>query len=630
MIVPNRTLPPSSRHLLLATEIVIEGLLHHSGYQKPVLPYGRHSHLLGLVKHVLSIPKVLAISLIMASFLWAGDEPTNVRVATPFLASTSIEVAWIDNCDDETGYELQVRPEGEDWFTVVVSPANSTLLSLRGGSPGSTLSFRVRALRPEEDSGWTESPDVTLPSGFAIEAGRFIGGTVGTPLTSPLLTVYTLEGEGNASSFEVSDLPDGFVFDASSGTFSGSPLAPGIYRPMISATDGNTVATTFITLRVKPATAGPEALSPLPSLLFLSPPVAPIRYDLAPHFHDPDTSTAIRFQTNLGTIDSILYPEACPAHVENLLNYINRGDYDGAIFHRSAITATSGVAVVQAGLMKLDAEENFTRIITDPSVVDEPALSNLNGTLAMAKTGAPDSGSSQVYFNTIDNLNLDGPQSNGGYTVFGRVTTESLPVIADISALPRGTYTASIDSLPQTLSDWPTTTVPEDSIPAPAELVQITEATQLENLLSYRLGPDGDSSLVSSSLTDTELILAPVPGATGTTSITIEVEDLDGTVLPDLISYCVLDLDFHPLLSPAGHPAVTFRHEKTPAALSYEVQSSLDGQQWSTVWRTEEGTASPAVIDQSDLGSAWQLTIEDSAITAPAAGVALVRIAVTK
>ena len=566
----------------------------------------------------------------MTGFLWAGDDPTDVRVATPFLASTSIEVAWSDNCDDETGYELQVRPEGQDWFTVAVSPANSTLLSLRGGSPGSTLSFRVRALRPEEDSGWTESPDVTLPSGFAIEAGRFIGGTVGTPLTSPLLTVYTLEGEGNASSFEVSDLPDGFVFDASIGTFSGSPLAPGIYRPMISATDGNTVATTFITLRVKPATAGPEELSPLPSFLFLSPSIAPIRYDLAPHFHDPDTSTAIRFQTNLGTIDSILYPEACPAHVENLLNYINRGDYDGAIFHRSAITATSGVAVVQAGLMKLDAEENFTRIVTDPSVVDEPALSNLTGTLAMAKTGAPDSGSSQVYFNTIDNLNLDGPQSNGGYTVFGRVTTESLPVIADISALPRGTYTASIDSLPQTLSDWPTTVVPEDSIPAPAELVQITEATQLENLLSYRLGPEGDSSLVSSSLTDTELTLAPVPGATGITSITIEVQDLDGTILPALISYCVLDLDFRPLLSPAGHPAVTFRHEKTPAALSYEVQSSLDGQQWSTVWRTEEGTASPAVIDQSDLGSAWQLTIEDSAITAPAAGVALVRIAVTK
>ena len=566
----------------------------------------------------------------MAGFLRAGDDPTDVRVATPFLASTSIEVAWSDNCDDETGYELQVRPEGQDWFTVAVSPANSTLLSLRGGSPGSTLSFRIRALRDEEDSGWTESPDVTLPSGFAIEAGRFIGGTVGAPLTSPLLTVYTLEGEGNASSFEVSDLPEGFVFDASIGTFSGSPIAPGIYRPMISATDGTTVATTFITLRVKPATAGPEELSPLPSFLFLSPPIAPIRHDLAPHFHDPDTSTAIRFQTNLGTIDSLLYPEACPAHVENLLNYINRGDYDGAIFHRSAITATSGVNVVQAGLMKLDAEENFTRIVTDPSVVDEPALSNLTGTLAMAKTGAPDSGSSQVYFNTIDNLNLDGPQSNGGYTVFGRVTTESLSVIADISALPRGTYTASIDSLPQTLSDWPTTVVPEDSIPAPAELVQITEATQLEDLLSYRLGPDGDSSLVSSSLTDTELTLAPVPGATGTTSITIEVEDLDGTILPALISYCVLDLDFRPLLSPAGHPAVTFRHEKTPAALSYEVQSSLDGQQWSTVWRTEEGIASPAVIAQSDLGSAWQLTVEDSAITSPATGVALLRIAVAK
>ena len=592
---------------------------------------GLRSHLLSIVKGVSPTAKIITLSLALAILLRAGDEPTNVRAATPSNPlTTSIEISWVDNCDDETGYEVQFRTRTQDWTTITISPANSTLLSLRGGSPGSILSFRLRAQRPKINSSWTESPDITLTSGFAIEAGRFVGGTTGKPLRSPSLTVFDTEGIGTASSFEVTDLPEGFVFDSSSGTFSGTPLSPGVYRPMISATDGNTTVTTFVTLRVRPALAGPEEILPVAGFLFLSPPIAPIRYDLAPHFHDPDTSTAIRFQTNLGTIDSILYPEACPAHVENLLNYINRGDYNGAIFHRSAITATSGVAVVQAGLMKLDEEENFTRIVTDPSVVDEPALSNLTGTLAMAKTGAPDSGSSQVYFNTIDNLNLDGPQSNGGYTVFGRVTTESLPVIADISALPRGTYTASIDSLPQTLSDWPTTAVPEDSIPAPTELVQITEATQLEDILSYRLGPDGDSSLVSSSLTNTELTLAPVPGATGTTSITIEVQDLDGTILPALISYCVLDLDFRPLLSPAGHPAVTFRHEKIPAALSYEVQSSLDGQQWSTVWRTEEGITNPAVISQSDLGSAWQLTVEDSAITSPATEVALLRIAVTK
>ena len=582
------------------------------------------------MKGVLTIPKIVALSLIVASLLRAGDEPTNIRAATPFLASTSVEITWIDNCDDETGYELQYRTGTQDWTTIAISPANSTLLSLRGGGPGSTLNFRLRAQRPEVNSDWTESPDVTLPSGFAIEAGRFVGGTTGEPVTSPSLTVFNTEGIGTASSFGVTDLPEGFVFDSSRGTFSGTPLAPGVYRTVISATDGNTTASTFLTMRIKPAPAGPEEILPVPGFLFLSPPSGPIPYDLAPHFRDPDTSTAIRFQTNLGTIDSILYPEACPAHVENLLNYIGRGDYDGAIFHRSAVPATSGVAVVQAGLMKLDTEENFTRIVTDPTVVDEPALSNLTGTLAMAKTSAANSGSSQVYFNTIDNLNLDGPQSNGGYTVFGRATTGSLPVIADISALPRGSYTANIDNLPQTLSDWPTTTTPEESVPSPGELVQIIEATQIEELLSYRLGANPTPSLVSGSIVDSELTLNPVSGATGTTTVPIEVTDLDGTTLMVPVSYCVLDLEFRPLLSPGGHPAVTFRHEKNPANLSYEVQSSLDGRQWSSVWRTEESTTSPAVIARSDLGDAWQLTVEDSAITSPATGAALLRIAVTK
>ena len=126
------------------------------------------------------------------------------------------------------------------------------------------------------------------------------------------------------------------------------------------------------------------------------------------------------------------------------------------------------------------------------------------------------------------------------------------------------------------------------------------------------------------------LTLNPVSGATGTTTVPIEVTDLDGTTLMVPVSYCVLDLEFRPLLSPGGHPAVTFRHEKNPADLSYEVQTSLDGRQWSSVWRTEESTTSPAVIARSDLGDAWQLTVEDSAITSPATGAALLRIAVTK
>ncbi|MCH2065553.1 MAG: peptidylprolyl isomerase, partial [Roseibacillus sp.] len=376
--------------------------------------------------------------------------------------------------------------------------------------------------------------------------------------------------------------------------------------------------------------SGPGEQSPVPDFLFLASPSGKIRHDLAPHFRDPDTTTAIRFETTLGDVDSILYPEACPAHVENLLNYIDRGDYDGVIFHRSATLASSGVAVVQAGLMKPDGSGDYTRVVTDPNVVDEPGLSNLTGTLAMAKTSWPNSGSSQVYFNTIDNTNLDGTQANGGYTVFGRATSGSLPVLADMHARPRGNYTVTVDGLEQAINDWPTTVEPEGNTPTTGELVQVIQARRIEELLSYRLDSVSNPSLVTASLDGTELTLDPVPGATGTSTLTIEVSDLDGNVLPVGLSYCVLNLEFRSGLSVNHHPTATFRHEKEPGNLSYEVQSSLDGQNWTTFWKTGDGPKATPVIASNDLGSAWQVTVEDTSITSPATRSALLRIVVSK
>ncbi|MEE3179746.1 MAG: hypothetical protein VX317_08690, partial [Verrucomicrobiota bacterium] len=132
------------------------------------------------------------------------------------------------------------------------------------------------------------------------------------------------------------------------------------------------------------------------------------------------------------------------------------------------------------------------------------------------------------------------------------------------------------------------------------------------------------------SLNGTELTLNPIPGATGTSTLTVEVSDLDGTILPVELSYCVLDLDFRPGLSANGHPTITFQHEKEPANLSYEVQSSLDGQNWTTYWETGDGTMAAPVIAINDLGNTWQLTVEDTSITSPATRTALLRIVVSK
>ena len=566
-----------------------------------------------------------------SGLLHAEGEPTNFRATTPFLSGRVVELAWEDNCDDEVHYAIQVLPEGGEWVDVGTSPPNSTLFFLQGGGANITASFRVRAVRPENSSEWTSPIELTLPADLAIEAGRFVGGTVGEPLAGPALDIFTNPPGGSADSFAVNDLPEGWEFDTTTGVITGTPSAPGVYRPIVSATDGTNTVSTFVTFRVKPSPSGPVEETPVPDFLLLSPGSGEtVVHDLAPHFRDPDTSTAIRLETNLGDINAILYPEACPAHVENLLNYIDRGDYDGVVFHRSAVIATSGVDVVQAGLMKPDGNGAYTRVEIDARVVDEPAFSNLTGTLAMAKTNSPNSGSTQVYFNTIDNITLDGPQLNGGYTVFGRATAGSLPVLADMHARPRGNYSLTLDGIAQTFNDLPTLAAPEGAVPTIEELHRVILARRINEVVSYRIESTSNPELALVSINGSELRINPVPGRTGNTTIGLQVRDLDDTILEVEVLCWVLDLEFTPGLSAGGHPTATFRYETQPPGLAYEVESSLNGESWTSIWRSADGLATAPVIGNENFGSFRRLTIEDASITSPPSHTAFLRIVVTK
>src|SRR4051812_15974596 len=123
----------------------------------------------------------------------------------------------------------------------------------------------------------------------------------------------------------------------------------------------------------------------------------------------------VRFQTDLGNIDVVLFPEVAPQTVANFLNYVNRHDYDGSFMHRSVPNF-----VIQGGGFKF-VNNHQQAIPTDPPVVNEFHVSNTRGTLAMAKLGSsPDSATSQWFFNESDAnaSNLD--NQNGGFTVFGR------------------------------------------------------------------------------------------------------------------------------------------------------------------------------------------------------------------
>jgi len=143
-----------------------------------------------------------------------------------------------------------------------------------------------------------------------------------------------------------------------------------------------------------------------------------------------DLFPRVEMQTSAGRIVVELDRTRAPLTVANFLQYANDGFYDGTVIHR--IVADF---VVQGGGFTPDFDEKDTR---DP-VVNESGngLSNMRGTLAMARTNDPHSATAQFFFNLADNTRLDPSAARWGYAVFGRVV-EGLEVVERIGRMPTG------------------------------------------------------------------------------------------------------------------------------------------------------------------------------------------------
>ena len=144
-----------------------------------------------------------------------------------------------------------------------------------------------------------------------------------------------------------------------------------------------------------------------------SPPTEP-----APDLPVPGPS-AVLMRTSAGDLTIELYPNEAPRTVQNFLQYVEDGFYDGTIFHR----VVRGF-VIQGGGFTAEMREKDTR---EP-IGNEAAngLLNLRGTLSMARTMDPHSATSQFFVNTKDNAVLDhtAPDPRGwGYAVFGMVVS---------------------------------------------------------------------------------------------------------------------------------------------------------------------------------------------------------------
>jgi peptidyl-prolyl cis-trans isomerase A (cyclophilin A)/peptidyl-prolyl cis-trans isomerase B (cyclophilin B) len=145
----------------------------------------------------------------------------------------------------------------------------------------------------------------------------------------------------------------------------------------------------------------------------------------------------VEFDTTAGKVRVELFPDAAPKTVANFLDYVKAKHYDGTQFHR----VISGF-MIQGGGFTPDFKQKPTKppVAIESEATSKAGLMNVAGTLAMARTGDPNSATAQFFINVADNkfLNFRSADAQGyGYTVFGKVV-EGMDVVDKIAKAPTG------------------------------------------------------------------------------------------------------------------------------------------------------------------------------------------------
>ncbi len=163
---------------------------------------------------------------------------------------------------------------------------------------------------------------------------------------------------------------------------------------------------------------------------------------------ETNAAPKVLLHTSMGDITLELYPDKAPATVDNFLRYVKEGFYNGTIFHR-----VINNFMVQGG----GWTRNLHRKRTHAPIHNEAnnGLSNLRGTVAMARTADPNSAAAEFFVNVVDNKRLDYvADANGvvswGYCVFGKVIS-GMDVVDKIKAVetgPQGPFRSDVPKTP--------------------------------------------------------------------------------------------------------------------------------------------------------------------------------------
>ncbi len=128
------------------------------------------------------------------------------------------------------------------------------------------------------------------------------------------------------------------------------------------------------------------------------------------------TNPRVRVETNAGNFVIELYADRAPLTVSSFLGHVRAGFYSGTVFHR----VVPGFVVQGGGYTEKLEPKPVENTVPNES---GNGLSNLRGTVGMARTSAPHSATTQFYVNLADNLELDPRPSRWGYAVFGKIVS---------------------------------------------------------------------------------------------------------------------------------------------------------------------------------------------------------------
>lgn len=227
----------------------------------------------------------------------------------------------------------------------------------------------------------------------------------------------------------------------------------------------------------------------------------------------------VQFETVKGRFNAELLANDAPKNVANFLSYVNNGSYLKTLIHRSV----PGF-VIQGGGYRLNGT-SIDPVTAQAAVQNEFKLSNVRGTIAMAKTDAgPNTATSHWFINLADNsASLD--TTNGGYTVFGRVLGDGMTVVDALAAVP--VYNASSQlgsadfaSLPLLNNSLTTDNLVLTNI---RKMSTYPDASATPSTLQFTVS-SSNTAVVAANVAGSTLMLKPA--AAGTANITVRATNL--------------------------------------------------------------------------------------------------------